>query len=990
MLTIDLPLGFELHTDGLHLNVEKPGAAHRYFRKNGNEGGLPVRIQVMTGRGEKRKQNDLFEEDFQAEEPTVREADRLIRLTGRCQGLILTQEVKWEETEVPDVGPCLMVSRRVLLGIESVEFTAPEFVRLLALTRWGDLEEGRSYELSTHMGWHFRAAGRGDYRAWVTPCMFDADGPGTEENYRPSSVHTMGMAEYTVLSWPGERRAVMAAEDPVDYLERNINPDTDQMGPAQVAVLGWFEPTDRGATYETPWQDYYFLEDEDDPLVTSARIWRERYAPRLNEYAQPAEELEPWFATENLYGPNLVEAYAKGWDGNLTDLEAHYAALRRDPLDNQIHPILVHERPGFSAIVTNKNQYFHSVETPAGSVQLNVPLLHRTGDRFTISCSVRPGDAPHDLGFEASATSRAFRFEGVALVPFKRLSAPAPEVPLESVQVDQSDGQIRVKLGVSADSLQADLRGLEDHYPIFEVRFRVTREIPPDEGRVEAFFLYREKGGESYERLSLVSDRPEKRGEHVFDPEHYPLQVRMGLLPTSYVPRMQAYNKPNIFFEVKNGSPVRLEEEALARRLGELMRRYDVALTVYVAAYGIRNYDYSRNANHLIPDVLAQNQDRKPRPRWYTGIHRADELCPVCERHNRMLDECLQKLLEWGPFGVYYDELCGGPGSCFGREHGHGLSQHLRLAHQRGERMRDVARKAGYPEMYMGTEVGNLLQHTFAQGHNFDGVNPGRKDNQFEDIKRMILGQHAYDFPGSRIYFNYVLSSQLSADKKRDNIFGHVLGLAFPRFSLAPFTGIRQQVATYFAAGVKRAFPAHYRNGRTEFPLDAVRPQSPPPTTLALTLRSDEALSVHFANLSEEDLVMEKDGFRARVTRGNAVLADSFGNLLGETDLVQWEGSDYIRLERLAALGLWRSGDGAAYLQAVEADRKSLTEPLRIFLSSELLNRIGASDAGTPEWQGLDSESSPIKVQTTSVPGGMEVVYPAGDDCRCLYLGSEL
>ena len=207
MRRIDLPFGFELQVDGLHLNVAKPEAGHQPFRGSREEGGLPARVQVITGRGEDRERVLLREKDFTPAEAEVTGGGGGIRLTGRHRGLVFSQEVKWEEVTMGERRG-LMLSRRVVLGIESVEFTAPDHVRLFAMTRWGDLGEGRSYELSTHMGWHLGSAGQWGYRAWVTPCMFDADGPGTDQNYRPSSVHNMGMAEYTAVSWPEARRAV--------------------------------------------------------------------------------------------------------------------------------------------------------------------------------------------------------------------------------------------------------------------------------------------------------------------------------------------------------------------------------------------------------------------------------------------------------------------------------------------------------------------------------------------------------------------------------------------------------------------------------------------------------------------------------------------------------------------------------------------------------------------------------------------------------------
>ena len=997
----DLPVGYQLVVSGLSLDIVKSGSNHRPFRSAEGEGALPARIALITaGRGENHKEMLLREKDFSADKPDLKEDGKGLSATGCHRGLRLSQVVYWEEAIV-DGRNFLLFSRQVVLSIDSIEFTEPDYVRLLALTRWGNLVKGQSYELSTHMSENFYWEGgkqRG-YEAWVTPCMENADGPCTATKpYSPSDVHRMGIAEYTVLSWPRKRQAVMVAEDPVEYLERNINPDSAleyylrhsgpnsaQRGPAQVSHLAWLHAADRGTVYKTPWQHYYFLEEEDNPLVTSAVIWRERYARRLNQHLQPLDELQPWFATENLHGPQLSER----WDGNLTALKKHYAALRRDPLDSHIHPILVHERPGFCAICTNMNQYFRSVDTSAGTVHLNVPLYHQPGDRFTLSCEIRPYSGEHDIGFQVRVSGSCFRFEEASLSPFKWKSRSDVHIPPQHINVRQSDDYIQVVIKHSADALASDLRQLEDHLPLFEIHLRVMREIEPDEGAVDAHFLYRKSGKPPSRHIKLVDTQQHvQRSGYTFSSDNNPLRVKGGLLSTSYIVRIEKYgydsDNSNIFFEVKDGKPVRfLGGEKLARRLGKLMKQYDVALTVYVAAYGMRNYDFSRNANYLIPNVLALDENGESRPRWYKTKHRADELCPSCKEHNRMLDECLKKLLSWGPYGIYYDELCQGYGSCFGKEHGHGLSQHMRLAHRRGERIRRIAREAGHAEMYFGTEGGNLLQHTFAQGHNFGGIDPSRKDNNMEDIKRIVLAQVAYNFPDSRAYFNYVFRTP-------DHIFGHVLGLAFPRFALAPFTGTRHQVSYYFAAMVKKTFPDHYLRGHTEFPLDVLRPGSPPMTSIALVLRSHEGTSVHLANISGEELIMEKEGYVTQLANGCALMVDSFGNVMGETDMVQWQGTNYLHLDRPAAFGIWRNEEGNLYIQALEADRKSLRAPLHIFLSKELLQRMRVTMGEAHRWEGLDAEGGSIPIITKSTEKGHDVVYPSHETCRCLVLGSSM
>ena len=296
--------------------------------------------------------------------------------------------------------------------------------------------------------------------------------------------------------------------------------------------------------------------------------------------------------------------------------------------------------------------------------------------------------------------------------------------------------------------------------------------------------------------------------------------------------------------------------------------------------------------------------------------------------------------------------------------------------------MRERARASGRPEMYIGTEGGCLLQHVFAQGHNFSGINPGNLDNQFENVKRLILGQIAYDFPGSRAFFNYVLTDFHQEEGARARIFGQVLGLAFPRFSLAPFTFSADHISYYLVAGVKKAFRDHYRSGTTVFPAEMLEPGAPPPASVALVLKSLVGKSIHFASLAGEDITLAREGYRVRLEHGRALLVDSFGNLMGETGWVQWQEKDYFRLGRPASFGLWRSEDGPVYLKVLEKDQAPLQKPGRIFLSAELLHRLGRGNA--LRWSVLDQESTPSPATVETRAEGIEIHYPDDPACRCL------
>jgi len=981
---IGLPEGYTLTADGLRINVLKQGGELKPFRQGERDGALPARVEVVTGLGERRQTTVLYEDDFAAEQPQLAADGHGLSVTGRHRGLALTQELKWEEIEVMGHN-CLMLSRRVSLVIESAEFPDSDHVRVRALTRWGGLEKDGTYELAAHMGWHYWKDKTWHYKAWVTPCMYDADGPvaaGEGEYYDPATVHTMGLAEYTVLSWPKARLAVMVAIDPVEYMERDFNPDSESKGPAQTAYLAWFQAQDVGAVYRTPWQHYVFLEDELDPLTTSAKIWRDRFAPGINEYLQPIEELQPWMYTEMLMGPNAMDVSGERGNGNLTALEERYKALRKDPLDSQLRPILMHEGQ-LHLVCTNSNQYSHGLQTPAGNAMLNVPLYHRIGDLFTINCEARLSEAAKTIGLDVAVTGKCFEFESAVLTKFKRThpyTGPSGEFPLESVQVDRDGDRLRVRVEQSVEALPLQTWNPEEYAPLFEVTFRVVREIGPDEGLIEPLFLYRVEGDDVLHEVELVDRKPVESGGFTFPPENYPLKARIGQRPVEFLPGIHG-----LFYEVKDGKPVRVGGMDLVRKVGELMRRYDLSIATYIAAVSMRNYKIARNANYLFPGAQCLDADREPVRIWYKGGNRSDAYCPMNEEHNRILEDCLRQLLECGPYGVYYDELAAGPTSCFGREHGHGLCQNQRFAHRRGEMMRKVAREAGYPEMYIGTEAGGFLQHTFAAGHCFDGINQARKDNNFEELKRLMIGQTAYDFPGSRAYLNYILGSQFNRDPNvTDCVFGHVLGLAFPRFAFAPFTYARRDVATYFTTAVKRAFPDHFLHGATEFPAEALRPDAPPMTSVTLALRSKEGLSVHLANLSGGDLSMEKEGYSATLPDGCALLCDSFGNVMGETDSVRCRGRDYIRLDRPAAFGVWRNEKGDAYLQALEIDRTPLKSPLRVFLGDELLSRLGISAETFGKWRGLDMEAKPISISATTVNGGLEMVYPTDAKCRCL------
>jgi hypothetical protein len=282
--------------------------------------------------------------------------------------------------------------------------------------------------------------------------------------------------------------------------------------------------------------------------------------------------------------------------------------------------------------------------------------------------------------------------------------------------------------------------------------------------------------------------------------------------------------------------------------------------------------------------------------------------------------------------------------------------------------------------MYIGTENGNLLQHTFAPGHNFEGVDPSRKDENFEEIKRLLLGQLCYDFPGSRAYFNYVFANQPMPEV--DAVYGHALGLAFPRFSLAPHTRRLDPVASFFAAAVKRHYPAHYRAGQVRYPPELVRPGAAPLATLALRLESAAGTSVHLANLSGQPAVLEEAGYAAELGHGCALVADSFGNLMGRIRAVRWQGAPYVDAGREVVLAVWRTGDGTVYLRVLDPDQRELRAPATVFLSKAWLAR--AAGAGSLNWQALDAQAAGSAVEVSSKPDGVELVYPSGPACRCL------
>jgi hypothetical protein len=934
---------------------------------------------------------ELFEKDFSRarverglRHPQFGEG---LRVSGTHRGLRLSQEIHWSTLRVAgrDV---LRLARRALVKIEQALFTAPENVRILALTRWGGLAKDESYELSLNMGWHhhrsMREKGRWGYFAWNTPYMFDADGPSSEhEGYMPANVHCMGLAEYTVLSWPRQNYAVMAAIDPVEYLERNINTDS-WPGAAQASFIGWYEPTDVGAEYATPWQHYYFLDDEANPLVASTTIWREGYAPRLNPHLQPEEELEPWFTTENLYGPRYMTDWSALWDGDMTALAEHYAALRRDPLDSQVHPILMHERPGFGVLGYNGSRFYDYVhqKTPVGRILINVPLSHRVGDRATITCVPLFEPGKLDIKLELELTGACFRLEGVALVPFS-FGKSGADIPPERVQVRQDDKGIAISLAHSAAALKKDFAALAGYTSQIEVRFRVMEKIPAADGILHADFYYRQPGETEYTRHKLTDEAEVTRGRFKFPPEPYPIQLKHGEAQPGYFPVGGAYKVPSIFYDVKDGRPVRIPPGEFLPRMARLMKDHDIAITTYISSHGIQNYEFGKNPNWLIPNALALDQNRKIARVWYLDGNRADRLCPVCEEHNKYLDEGIRRLLALGPFGVYFDEIHGNFVSCYSRDHGHGLCQDTMLAHRRGERIRQVARAAGDPAMYMGTEVGGLLQHLYAQGHNFEGVDPSWKEKGFEEVKRLLLGQLCYGFPGSRAFFNYCfVSGQPKPEYRADSLFGHALGLAFPRFSLATWGAYPTPIGYYFAAAVKKAFKEHYRYGATEFPEELVRPGAAPLETLGLALKSKAGLSVHFANVSGKQATLSGHGYTAALGHNCALLADSFGNCMGQAQALQFEGADYLRFDRPVAFGLWRTAEGAVYLRVLEADQTELRSPAQAWLSKTLLDRLAPGK--TLAWRALDKESAAKPVETRPDSAGGQLVFPAGAACRCL------
>jgi hypothetical protein len=285
--------------------------------------------------------------------------------------------------------------------------------------------------------------------------------------------------------------------------------------------------------------------------------------------------------------------------------------------------------------------------------------------------------------------------------------------------------------------------------------------------------------------------------------------------------------------------------------------------------------------------------------------------------------------------------------------------------------------------MYMGTEVGGLLQHLYAQGHNFEGVDPSRQDEHFEEIKRLLLGQLCYGFPGSRAFFNYCFhGAQPGRESLCNWIYGHVLGLAFPRFSLATWSGVKSPIAYYFAPAVKKTFKEHYRYGATRFPKELALPGGPPLETLALTLESKAGLSAHFANLSGKEAVLSGEGYSVALGHGCALLADSFGNCLGQAQAVKLAGADYLALDHPMAFGLWRTAEDGIYLKLTELDQGALQQPARVFLSKTLLDRL--APGRELEWRALDKESAATPVEMQAEPAGVRIVYPADPACRCL------
>jgi hypothetical protein len=508
--------------------------------------------------------------------------------------------------------------------------------------------------------------------------------------------------------------------------------------------------------------------------------------------------------------------------------------------------------------------------------------------------------------------------------------------------------------------------------------------IPAGAGILSADFYYRQPGAAEYTRHQLTNPAEVSRGRFKFPPEPFPLQLKSGEPRPGYAyENAQAYKCPDIFYEVRDGQPARVPPAELAPRLARLMNKYDVAITSYIAAHSIPNYEFAKNPNWLIPNALALNANRKVFNTWHVDCHRSDLMCPVCEEHNKHLDEGLRRLLALGPFGVYFDEIHNNFGSCFSREHGHGLCQDTMLAHRRGERIRQVARAAGDPAMYMGTEVGGLLQHLYAQGHNFEGVDPSWKEKGFEEVKRLLLGQLCYGFPGSRAFFNYCfVSGQPKPDYRADGLFGHALGLAFPRFSLAAWAAYPTPIGYYFAAAVKRAFKEHYRYGATKFPKELVLPGAPPLETIALALESKAGLSVHFANVSGKEATLSGSGYSTTLDHNCALLADSFGNCMGQAQALQLDGADYLRFDRPVAFGLWRTAEGAVYLRVLEADQTELRSPAQAWLSKTLLDRLAPGKKLV--WTALDKDSAATPADARVEAAGMCLTYPAGSICRCL------
>ncbi|MFC1451734.1 hypothetical protein ACFLSJ_00130 [Verrucomicrobiota bacterium] len=982
---IALPHDYTLVVDSLSVCVRRDGGDLQPFGRTEDEGALPSRIHVMTRQGAELATEELFEKDF-ADIRLTRPSDTETAISGLHRGLRLSQDLKWTSVSV-EGRSILRLSRRVRVHVEDIRFNHSDHIRVLGLTHWGNLARDKSYELSTNMGWHhhrsFRQTGHWRYFAWNTPYMANYDGMVCpHEGYMNTDVHTMGLAEYTAISWPDSRYAVMVAIDPVEYLERGICHDW-MMGPANIGLDGWFEPSDCGACYETAWQHYYFLEDEDNPLVSTANVWREEFARNLNPYLMPESELDPWFATENWHGPRVGSDYPTLWDGNVTALEQHYEELRRDPLLSGIHPLLFHERPGFCTLQTEMSRYYHAKELPIGWVQFNVPLTHHKGERLTITCGVTLNTREVDIRWELELTGSFFQVRGVALTRHSPFGAIVPEVSPERVDIRQGDDKTGIRVSHSAAALQRDFEGLdESYYPFIEIRLDVVEEIPEDAGVVEGSFFYRPAAEREFTRIPLIRNQEEERGEFRFPPEPYPVKVMSGVLkPGISHKRVRAYRKnADIFLVVRDGKPVRIAREDFIPRMAELMRKYDISITCYVASYGMCNYDALRNPNWLLPNILALGPDRKPKKIWYLGGCRSDRFCAASRERAALVDAAIRELLAVGPFGLYVDEIQGNVGSCFSRDHGHGLSSGRRLAHCAGDRMRQVARDAGMPHMYVGTEVGGLLQHTFAQGHNFEGTDPSRKDELFEEVKRMALAQIAYGYEGSRAFFNYCFEGAQPNMAPADGIFGHALGLAFPRFSLAPWTGQPSPIGTYFATGVKRAFKEHYRYGRTQIPDELVLPGSKP-DTLALVLESDVGRSVHLANLSSRAAALEADGMRARLEHGCACLADTFGNAMGETGAIEVDDERYLGFDRPVCFGLWRTDEGV-FLRILETGRAPLAQPVRVFLSQCLVDRTGPDRAMS--WQALDSSGTATDVSATPVENGLELVYPNGPECRCL------